>query len=87
MAQRTWKDIVEINNKITAEEFPITENNKDKTYAEFKKNVAAKYHVNPDDIKTYTEHDIDFDANDLPFGAESCGININGKPEWYYDMP
>ena len=42
-------------------------------------NEAEKYGVDTDDVETYMMDDIDFDARELPFGAESCGCYINGQ--------
>lgn len=87
MTQHTWKDIIKIKHNIIAEEVPVTKpTSSDRTpqFNEFMKAVAEKYHVNQSEIKTYTKDDINFNAQFLPFGADSCGYNIDGQPEWYY---
>lgn len=81
----TWKDIVEINGKIYAEEFPISGIMDDKnTYQidNFIHAVAEKHGVDTDDVKTYMMDNIDFDPATVPFGAEDCGCYINGQAEW-----
>ena len=82
----TWKDIVDIDGVITAEEFPIsgdTEcNGKVYKIDEFYQAVAAKYDVDVDDILTYMIDNINFDPSSLPWGAEECGCYIDGIPEW-----
>lgn len=84
----TWKDIVEINGKYYAEEFPISGemdgDGDDYCYQidDFLETVAKKYKVNVDDIKTYMMNNIEFDPTPLPFGAESCGCYIDGVAEW-----
>ena len=84
----TWKDIVEINGVHYAEEFEISGIMDDEnTYQidEFFIAVAEKHQVDVDEIKTYMMDDIDFNAKNLPFGAEDCGCYINGIPEWFID--
>ena len=87
----TWKDIVNINGTITAEEFPIsghTEcNGKVYEINDFYQAVAAKYNVDVNDILTYIMDDIDFDPTNLPWGAEECGCYIDGIPEWTIGNP
>lgn len=80
----TWKDIVEINGNIYAEEFPISGKMDGHAYQidDFLGSVAEKYGIDADNIKTYMMDNIDFDASSLPFGAEDCGCYINGHPEW-----
>lgn len=85
----TWKDIINIHGNIHAEEFPVTKKtDEDETQQinEFLTAIAAKYDVNINEIKTYKLHDINFEAKYLPFGAESCGYNIDSMPEWYYEL-
>lgn len=81
----TWKDIVKVNGEITTEEFEISGvmDNED-TYQidDFLEAVAQKYGVNVDDVETYMMDDIDFDPDELPYGAEDCGCYINGVAEW-----
>ena len=48
--------------------------------------MAKKHGVDVDDVKTYMMDDIEFDARELPYGAESCGCYINGVPEWVLDI-
>ena len=84
----TWKDIVKINDKCCAEEFPIsgdTDIIDGKTFYQlddYYEAVAEKYGVDIEDIETYTMDDINFDPAELPWGAESCGCYIDGVPEW-----
>lgn len=86
----TWKDIVYINGKVYAEEFPISGRMDDEnTYQidDFLLAVAAKYGVELDDIKTWTLdaefiNQLDFEVKDLPFGAERCGCYVDGVAEW-----
>ena len=81
----TWKDIVKVNGIISAEEFEISGKMDDEdTYQidNFYDAVANKYNVDVGDIETYIMDDIDFNAKELPFGAEDCGCYINGKAEW-----
>lgn len=83
----TWKDIVKVNGKISAEEFEISGVMDDEnTYQidDFLESVANKYRVDVDDIKTYMMDDIEFNPQELPFGAEDCGCYINGKAEWLF---
>lgn len=88
----TWKDIVKINDKIYTEEFPISgkkDYNNEQTIYEidnFLQAVAKKHGVDVDDVKTYMMDNIEFDARELPYGAESCGCYINGVPEWVLDI-
>lgn len=87
--QYTWKDIVEINGCIHAEEFPISgEMDDENTYQidDFLDAVAKKYHVSTDDVKTYMMDDIAFDPKTQPYGAEECGCYINGTAEWLLDL-
>lgn len=83
----TWKDIVSINGVITAEEFPICgeiEALEGTVYKidDFYDAVAEKYGVNRDDILTYMMDGINFNPNNLPWGAEECGCYIDGIPAW-----
>lgn len=86
----TWKDIVKIGNKVYPETFPISGKQGHvgtRTVYEiddFLEAVAEKHNVDVDDVETYMMDNIDFDANELPYGAESCGCYINGVPEWSY---
>lgn len=86
MQKFIWKDIVNINGKISAEEFPISgEMELNETcyrIDDFLDAVAKKYQVDSDEIKTYMMDDIDFNPQNLPFGAEDCGCYINNIPEW-----
>lgn len=88
----TWKDIVKINDKIYTEESPISgkkDYNNEQTIYEidnFLEAVAKKHGVDVDDVKTYMMDNIEFDARELPYGAESCGCYINGVPEWVLDI-
>lgn len=84
-----WKDVVEINGKIYAEEFEISGMCDDydcQIYQidKFLESVAKKYKCEKDDIKTYMMDNIKFNANELklPFSAEDCGLYINDIPEW-----
>lgn len=81
----TWKDVVKVNGKITAEEFEISGvMDDDDVYQidDFLKAVAQKYGVDIDDVETYMMDDIDFNPSELPYGAEECGCYINGVAEW-----
>lgn len=88
----TWKDIVKINDKIYTEESPISgkkDYNNEQTIYEidnFLEAVAKKHGVDVDDVKTYMMDNIEFDARELPYGAESCGCYINWVPEWVLDI-
>jgi hypothetical protein len=88
----TWRDIVKIGDKIYTEEFPISGkkdyNNEQTIYEidDFLEAVAKKHGVDVDDVKTYMMDNIEFDARELPYGAESCGCYINGVPEWVLDI-
>lgn len=88
----TWRDIVKINDKIYTEKFPISgkkDHINNRTIYEiddFLEAVAKKYGVDVDDVETYMMDDIEFDARELPYGAESCGCYINGVPEWVLDI-
>ena len=85
----TWRDIVEINGKHYAEEFPISGlKDGESVYQidDFLDAVGRKYNVEPEKIKTYMMDGIDFDPKELCFGAESCGCYINGVPEECYDQ-
>lgn len=81
----TWKDVVKVNGKITTEEFEISgEMDDEDTYQidDFLVAVAQKYGVDVDDVETYMMDDIDFNPENLPYGAEECGCYINGVAEW-----
>ena len=85
----TWRDIVKIGDNIYAETFPISgemDGGRHYQINEFLKAVAQKHDVDVDDVKTYMMDDIEFDARELPYGAESCGCYINGVPEWVLDI-
>lgn len=76
-----WYDIVSVNGKITAEEFPISGEMDDEFYQidDFLEAVAKKYGVGSDEVKTYMMDGIDFNPKELPFGAEACGCYKNGE--------
>lgn len=82
----TWKDIIKVNEKIYAEEFPISgeTDNDGNSYQidDFLSSVAEKHGVTVDDIETYMMDAIEFDPKEVPYGAESCGCYINGTAEW-----
>lgn len=81
----TWKDIVKVNGKISAEEFEISGEMDDVDIYQiddFFEAVAEKYGVDTGDIETYMMDNIDFNPEELPFGAEDCGCYINGVAEW-----
>lgn len=81
----TWKDVVKVNGKITTEEFEISgEMDDEDTYQidDFLVAVAQKYGVDVGDVETYMMDDIDFNPENLPYGAEECGCYINGVAEW-----
>ncbi len=81
----TWKDIVCINGVFYAEEFEISGKMDDKTHydiSDFFSAVAKKYGVDVDDVQTYMMDNIDFNPQQMPYGAEACGCYVNGKPEW-----
>lgn len=88
MHKCTWKDIVEINGAIAAEEFPISgEMDGDSVRIdEFITAVAEKYCVSADEVKTYMMDDIDFDPSKVPFGAEECGCYFDGVAEWMQEV-
>ena len=84
----TWKDIVMIDGKVYAEEFPISGRMDDEDVwqiDDFISAVAEKYGVDTDDVETYLMDDIDFDASQLAFGAEECGCYIDGYSELEID--
>ena len=84
-AGHTWKDIVCINGEIFAEEFSISgKMDNDDTYQvdDFIESVAKKHGVSADEMETYMLDGIDFNSQELPFGAEECGCYINGIAEW-----
>jgi hypothetical protein len=84
----TWKDVVEINGKHYAEEFPISGlMDSEDVYQidDFLESVGRKYNVYPGNIKTYMMDGIAFDSKEVEFGAESCGCYINGIPEECYE--
>ena len=81
----TWKDIVCINGVFYAEEFEISGEMDDETHYRidnFLEAVARKHGVDTDDVMTYMMDNIDFNPQQMPYGAEACGCYINGKPEW-----
>ena len=81
----TWKDIVRVNGKISAEEFEISgvmDGEDIYQIDDFLEAVAEKYGVDTGDIETYMMDNIDFNPKELPFGAEDCGCYINGMAEW-----
>lgn len=80
-AEYTWRDIVSVNGKITAEEFPISGEMDAEFYQidDFLEAVAKKYGVGSDEVKTYMMDGIDFNPKELPFGAEACGCYKNGE--------
>lgn len=80
-AEYTWRDIVSVNGKITAEMFPVSGEMDDEFYRidDFLEAVAKKYGVETDSVKTYMMDGIDFDPKELPFGAEACGCYKNGE--------
>lgn len=82
----TWKDIVNVNGKIYAEEFPISgETDMDGEFyriGDFLSSVANKHGVATDDVKTYMMDNIEFDPSTVPYGAEECGCYIDGTAEW-----
>lgn len=98
----TWKDLVRINDKVYAEEFPIENVTDEDDYCNdifrvemFLRAVAEKYNCDVDDIKTWFLDGDDFDegadmpedyVKALPFGAEDCGAYINGEPECCYRL-
>ena len=80
-----WKDIVKVNEQITAEEFEISgKMDGENIYIidDFIMSVAKKYGINTDEIKTYMLDNIEFNPKELPYGAEACGCYINGVAEW-----
>ena len=81
VVEYTWRDIVSVNGKIVAEEFPISGEMDGNHYQidNFLEAVAKKYGVRPDDVKTYMMDEIDFNPKGLPFGAEACGCYKNGE--------
>lgn len=84
-AGHTWKDIVCINGEIFAEEFSISgKMDNDEVYQvdEFIESVAKKHGVSADEVETYMLDNIEFDPEEVPFGAEECGCYINGIAEW-----
>lgn len=81
----TWKDVVKVNGKISTEEFEISGVMDDEDVYQiddFLEAVAQKYGVDVDDVETYMMDDIEFNSEELPFGAEDCGCYINGVAEW-----
>lgn len=81
----TWKDIVNVNGKIFAEEFKISGemvNGDNYNIDEFLNSVAEKYNVAAEEVKTYMLDNIDFDSSKMKFGTEECGCYINGIAEW-----
>lgn len=81
VVEYTWRDIVSVNGKIVAEEFPIS-GKMDSNYYQidvFLEAVAKKYGVEPDAVKTYMMDGINFKPKELPFGAETCGCYKNGE--------
>lgn len=81
----TWKDVVKVNGKISTEEFEISgvmDNEDVYQIDDFLKAVAQKYRVDVDDVETYMMDDIEFNPEELPYGAEACGCYINGVAEW-----
>lgn len=98
----TWKDLVRINDKIYAEEFPIENvTDKDKDGCDiyrvdmFMNAVAEKHGCNVNDITTWFMDGDDFDEGadmpkgyikSFPFGAEDCGPYINGEPEGLFRL-
>lgn len=83
MSKYTWKDIVKVNGKIYAEEFEISGVMDEDAYQidDFIDAVAKKYGVGFDDVKTYMMDNIEFNPNELPYGAEECGCYIDGIAE------
>lgn len=81
----TWCDIVSVNGKIVAEEFPISGEMDAEFYQidDFLEAVAKKYGVGLDEVKTYMMDGIDFDPKELPFGAEACGCYKNGELQFF----
>lgn len=81
----TWKDIVKVNGKITTEEFEISGVMDDEDVYQiddFLEAVAQKYGVDVDNVETYMMDDIEFNPEELPYGAEECGCYINDVAEW-----
>ena len=81
----TWKDVVKVNGKISTEEFEISGVMDDEDVYQiddFLEAVAQKYGVDVDNVETYMMDDIDFNPEELPYGAEECGCYINGIAEW-----
>lgn len=81
----TWKDVVKVNGKISTEEFEISgvmDNEDVYQIDDFLEAVAQKYGVDVDDVETYMIDDIEFNPEELPYGAEACGCYINGVAEW-----
>lgn len=77
-----WYDIVEIKGKCYAEHFEISgKKDGDDIYQidDFYAAVAVKHNVDIDDIKTYMMDGINFNVDEMPYGAESCGCYINGE--------
>lgn len=71
--------------KISTEEFEISGVMDDEDVYQiddFLEAVAQKYGVDVDDVETYMMDDIEFNPEELPYGAEACGCYINGVAEW-----
>lgn len=86
----TWRDLVCVNGQVFAEEFPIDGMEPDSNIANcdaFFEAVEKKYGT--DDFTTYMfdgeDFAPDYDVSKLPYGAESCGLYINGVAEWLMD--
>lgn len=84
MAEYVWKDIVEINGSIYAEEFPFSGEMIDGHYNinEYLFAVARKYGVRMRDVRTYMLDGISFNPMKLGYGADECGCYIDGVAEW-----
>lgn len=83
----TWKDLICVNGQVYAEEFPVDcpNENEPANCDNFLEHVRKKY--NTDEFKTYTFDGeefapSDYDKSKLPYGAEACGLYINGVAEW-----
>lgn len=89
----TWKDLVYIQGQgVFSEEHSISGEHDDFSYEidDFIEASALLHRCSEKDIKLWSIDGDDFapsnvDTSMLPYGAESCGLYVNGIPEWHIE--
>lgn len=89
----TWKDLVYIQGQgVFSEEHSISGEHDDFSYEidDFIEASALLHRCPEEDIRLWSMDGdnfapIDIDTSSLSYGAESCGLYVNGIPEWHIE--